>query len=220
MSLAISVVSDVVCPWCYVGKRRLERALDTLGLRETSSVSWLPFELNPDMPEGGMERSAYRAAKFGPDRAAALDERMSGIGREEGIAFAFDRMTRTPNTRAAHSLIAAAGSAEGEEGQDRLVDALFRAYFEDARDVGDPAVLVDVAASVGFERDWVDEMLRAPELRQRVFELEDGARRMGVSGVPFFIVDRRWSVSGAQPSSDWIELLRSHVGQAPAAAVG
>src|SRR5918993_4950707 len=136
--LSLDVFSDVICPWCFVGKRRLERALDETGLASAAAIRWLPFELNPDMPPEGMERAVYRARKFGPDRAAALDRDMAALGRQEGICFAFDRMRRTPNTRDAHGLIAYAtrygrGSAAGE--------ALFTAYFEDARDIGREEVL-------------------------------------------------------------------------------
>src|SRR5215207_5533240 len=111
-SLSVAVFSDVICPWCFVGKRRLERALDQCGLAGTAAIRWLPFELNPDMPAGGMERAAYRARKFGAERAAALDRDMTALGLKEGIRFAFDRMERTPNTRPAHCLIAHA-SREG-----------------------------------------------------------------------------------------------------------
>ncbi|MDQ4136246.1 MAG: DsbA family protein [Pseudomonadota bacterium] len=97
--LSLAVFSDVICPWCFVGKRRLERALAEAGLAGTAAIRWLPFELNPDMPPDGMERAVYRARKFGADRAAALDRDMTALGRQEGIRFAFDRMQRTPNTR-------------------------------------------------------------------------------------------------------------------------
>src|SRR3954470_16489458 len=139
--LSITVVSDVICPWCYVGKRRLELALDHLGLRERVELRWLPFELNPDMPPDGMERAAYRAAKFGAHKSAELDQQMTALGRQEGIMFAFERQHRTPSTRKAHRLIAHAsrlGSA------DSLVEALFRAYFETGLDIGDTEVLADI----------------------------------------------------------------------------
>ena len=147
MTLNIQVFSDVICPWCLVGKRRLERALDELGLRAETAITWLPFELNPDMPEGGMPRVEYRARKFGPERAASLDADMTRLGREEGIAFRFDRQTRTPSTRLAHVALAfAAGQGRG----DALKEALMSAYFEAGADVGDPAVLIDLAAGVGL----------------------------------------------------------------------
>ena len=164
MSLEISVFSDVICPWCYVGKRRLERALDELGLRGTTKVEWLPYELNPDMPAEGMERGLYRARKFGSERAATLDRQMAALGAEEGIGFAFDRMERTPNTRRAHMLMAHAALRNQA---DALADALFRSYFEDGRHVGDPDVLVDVAANVGIDRDEARLALDSDDLRTR-----------------------------------------------------
>ncbi len=146
MPPTISVFSDVICPWCYVGKRRLERALDQLGLRGSATIEWLPFELNPDMPADGMERALYRARKFGAERSERLDAQMAELGRQEGIGFAFDRMTRTPSTRRAHMLIAAAGR---HARADPVVDALFRAYFEEGRDVGDPEVLREIGLAAG-----------------------------------------------------------------------
>ncbi|AWN45336.1 DsbA family oxidoreductase [Methylobacterium terrae] len=205
MPLTISVFSDVICPWCYVGKRRLERALDQLGLRESTAIAWLPFELNPGMPADGMERALYRARKFGPGRAAELDAQMAELGRQEGIGFAFETMTRTPSTRRAHMLIAAAG----QRGRaDPVVDALFRAYFEEGRDLGDPEILRQVGIAAGLERDVVDDALGNAQLRALVESLEQQAAGMQVTGVPFFIVDRAWAVSGAQPTEQWVGLLQ------------
>jgi predicted DsbA family dithiol-disulfide isomerase len=204
MPLTISVFSDVICPWCYVGKRRLERALDQLGLRASTAIAWLPFELNPTMPEGGMERALYRARKFGAERAAQLDAQMAELGRQEGIDFAFERMTRTPSTRRAHVLIAAA-SQHGRA--DPVVDALFRAYFEEGRDVGDPDVLREIGVAAGLGRDVVDGALGSEQLRQLVESIERQAAEMRVAGVPFFIVDRKWAISGAQPTEQWLAAL-------------
>jgi predicted DsbA family dithiol-disulfide isomerase len=138
---SISIFSDVICPWCFLGKRRLERALRELGLLGTAVIRWLPFELNPDMPPDGMARSAYRARKFGRERAAALDRDMTALGLEDGIRFAFDRIERTPNTRKAHLLIAHA-SRHGFGAA--ATEALFTAYFEDALDIGSDPVLTDI----------------------------------------------------------------------------
>ncbi len=206
MPLTISVFSDVICPWCYVGKRRLERALDQLDLRESTAIAWLPFELNPTMPADGIERALYRARKFGAERSAQLDAQMAELGRQEGIAFAFERMTRTPSTRRAHMLIAAAG----QHGRaDPVVDALFRTYFEEGRDVGDPGVLREIGLGAGLEREIVEDALGNEQLRTLVESIERQAAEMQVAGVPFFIVDRQWAVSGAQPTEQWVEALRT-----------
>ena len=135
MEYGVDVISDVICPWCYIGKRRLERAVRDLGGRHEVRVRWHPFQLNPTMPEGGMDRKDYRTAKFGSwERSQALDAQVAAAGIAEGIAFAFDRIGRTPNTLDAHRLIALAG----ERGvQDAVVEAFFRGYFAEARDLGD-----------------------------------------------------------------------------------
>lgn len=205
MALTISVFSDVICPWCFLGKRRLEHALDQRGLRETTTVEWLPFELNPDMPAEGIERSVYRARKFGAERSAELDGQMTELGSREGINFAFARMQRTPSTRKAHMLIAA---AQQQGSGDALMEALFRDYFEEGRDVGDEAILLDVAEGVGLDRQAALATLKNDELRALVLGVEAQAAEMQVGGVPFFIVDRQWAVSGAQSAEQWVALIR------------
>jgi predicted DsbA family dithiol-disulfide isomerase len=203
--MEIAVFSDVICPWCYIGKRRLERAFDTLGLTGQVAVEWLPFELNPDMPPQGMARADYRARKFGAERAAALDANIEAVGAEEGIRFAFGRQSRTPNTRAAHMLIAHA-SERGRGGA--MVDALFRAYFEEGRDIGVAAVLIDIASEAGLDQDEAAAALHDDSVRRMVMRAEGRAGELGISGVPFFIVERAYAVSGAQPTDAWIEGLR------------
>ncbi len=215
MPLTISVFSDVVCPWCFIGKRRLERALDEVGLRASTVLEWLPFELNPDMPEDGMPRAEYRTRKFGAERAATLDAEMTARGRDEGIAFAFDRIERTPSTRKAHRVIAHATRAGRG---DAAKEALMAAYFEQALDIGREDVLIEIATGLGLDSNEVTIALRDPALEDEIVEQEGQAAAIGVSGVPFFIVDRRWAVSGAQPSQQWVAALREHAGAAPAAA--
>jgi predicted DsbA family dithiol-disulfide isomerase len=185
--LKLEIASDVVCPWCYIGKRRLEKALKLLDGKVEVEVSWLPFQLNPDMPQQGMPRAEYRKAKFGSlERSRGLDARVIAEGRGEGIEFAFERIERTPNTSAAHRLIAIA------KDQNRVVDALFRAYFEEARDIGDPAVLAQIAARCGVE-GW-------PERARDVSALEEEVRELGISAVPTFIFERKSGVAGAYPA--------------------
>jgi predicted DsbA family dithiol-disulfide isomerase len=212
-ALSISVVSDVICPWCYLGKRRLERALDGLGLRSETPVDWLPFELNPDMPVQGMDRQAYRAAKFGAEKSARLDQQMTALGLDEEIRFAFERQTRTPNTRRAHALIAAAmGAGHGNA----VVAALFRGYFEEGLDVGDPAVLADLAAAAGMKRDAALHALDDAERHKEVRAFEAEASRLGVTGVPFFIVNQAYAISGAQPAEVLMQAF-TRIAAAPAA---
>jgi predicted DsbA family dithiol-disulfide isomerase len=186
--LLIEIASDVICPWCYIGKRRLEKALAQLGGEVEARIEWLPFQLNPDMPEAGMARADYRRAKFGSlERGRALDARVAGEGAGEGIAFAFERMQRTPNTVAAHHLIDAA-QTQGKA--DAVVNALFHAYFEEAKDIGDAAVLGEIARAHGVE---------GPGDASRVAQKEQRVRELGISGVPTFIFDRKSGLSGAYP---------------------
>jgi predicted DsbA family dithiol-disulfide isomerase len=215
LSPAIAVYSDVICPWCFVGKRRLERALREVGA--DASVTWLPFELNPDMPPDGMERAAYRARKFGEARSRELDANMTALGREEGIAFAFDRIVRTPSTRRAHALIAHA-SRLGRA--DAVVEALFRAYFEEALDIGEDIVLADLAERQGLDRAEALAALAGPQLRDEVIAREGEAARLGISGVPFFVVERQWAISGAQPAEAWVDALRQIASQRQEAQAG
>ena len=198
--MLIEIASDVVCPWCYIGKRRLEKALAQLEGEIEARIEWLPFQLNPAMPAGGMARADYRRAKFGSlERGRALDARVAQEGAGEGIAFAFERMQRTPNTIAAHRLI---DLAQSQGKADPLVDALFRAYFEDALDIGDAAVLKDLAGRAGVI-GWPDE-----GNERTVEEKEQRVRELGISGVPTFIFDRATGISGAYPAEVLAQTIR------------
>jgi predicted DsbA family dithiol-disulfide isomerase len=191
----IEVASDVIRPWCYIGKRRLEKALKLLDGEVDVRISWLPFQLNPSMPKEGMPRAEYRKAKFGSlERSRSLDARVIAEGRSEEIEFAFDRIERTPNTMEAHKLIGLA------QDQSRVVSALFRAYFEEAKDIGDPEVLADIAAQCGVQ-GW-------PEKAHDVSQLEEEVRAMGISAVPTFIFARRSGVSGAYPAETLAQAIR------------
>jgi predicted DsbA family dithiol-disulfide isomerase len=189
--LVIEIASDVVCPWCYIGKRRLEKALALLGDEVKPEIRWLPFQLNPEMPKGGIPRAEYRKAKFGSvERSRGLDARVAAEGTGEGIAFAFEKMERTPNTVAAHELIDLA-QKQGRGGA--VVDALFKAYFEEARDIGDASVLAEIARDAGVN-GWP-----AQADAKTVAELEEDVRNLGISAVPTFILGRKVGVSGAHP---------------------
>lgn len=199
-TLLIEIASDVVCPWCYIGKRRLAKALALLDGEIAPRIEWLPFQLNPDMPAAGMARADYRRAKFGSvERSRALDARVAAEGAGEGIAFAFERMQRTPNTVAAHRLIDLA-QAQGKA--DAVVDALFRAYFEEARDIGDAVVLKDIARREGVT-GWPEEKNEGT-----VKEKEKRVRELGISGVPTFIFERKTGISGAYPPEALAQAIR------------
>jgi len=213
--LSIIVYSDVICPWCYVGKRRLEAALGDPGVPSLIRFSWRPFELNPDLPAEGVERQTYRAQKFGETRSAELDRNMIETGRELGIAFAFDRMRRTPNTRLAHRLI---WEADRQRRQDAMVERLFHGYFEEALDIGAPDVLERLAAESGLEADGVERALTGGDSLDAVTQLEQQGYRMGIQGVPFFILLQKYGVSGAQPPEFWRDALPRMAAEATAVA--
>lgn len=196
--LEVEVASDVICPWCYIGKRRLEKAVRLLDGELSLDIRWLPFQLNPGMPKQGMPRAEYRRAKFGSlERSRGLDARVIAEGRSEGIEFAFDRIERTPNTAAAHELI---NLAQQSSLGNCVVDALFKAYFEEARDIGEPKVLAEIAARCGVQ-GW-------PGNARDVSRLEEEVRAMGISAVPTFIFARKTGIAGAYPAETLAQVIR------------
>lgn len=210
--LTIDVISDVVCPWCFIGKRRLEAALGLAagaGTARESVVRWHPFELNPDLPTAGIERSAYLDAKFGgPDRATQIYDRVRAAGASAGIPFAFERIARQPNTRDAHRLVAWA-QRRGDAGA--LVEHLFTAYFLEGRDPGDRRVLAAIAAEAGLDGVAAQAMLDSDEGADVVSASEARAHEIGIGGVPFFIFNGRIAVSGAQDARTLADAIAESV---------
>lgn len=208
--LQLTVLSDTICPWCYIGKRQLAAALPILqseGLR--FDVLWRPFQLDPTTPEAGRDRTAYRSAKFGSEqRARELDVRVARSGADVGIRFRHDLMERTPNTLASHALIRLARETGGAAVQDRVVEAVFSAYFTQGRDIGDLAVLAALAEGAGLERARILAGLSDPEIRNAVAEDETQARTVGLDGVPSFVVAGKTLFSGALPASSMVQALR------------
>jgi predicted DsbA family dithiol-disulfide isomerase len=212
--LVIDVVSDVVCPWCFIGKRHLEAALAGLPDAAGATVRWQPFELNPDLPAAGVDRKHYLEAKFGgPARAAEIYARVREAGVRAGLAFDFDAIVRQPNTRDAHRLIAWAQS-RGDAGP--LVERLFRAYFLEGRFVGDRATLAVLAADAGWDGDAAREWLDSGRGADEIAAAGARVRALGIGGVPFFIFDGKVGLSGAQPP----EAMREAIAQARAAGTG
>jgi predicted DsbA family dithiol-disulfide isomerase len=203
----LSVVSDAICPWCYVGKRRLEQAIALMDGVQPIRVTWRPFELNPQMPKAGIERREYRMRKFGSwERSLALDAQMLEVGNSVGIAFRYDLMKRTPNTFDAHRLIWLAGHLGV---QDAMVETLFRGYFCEGRDIGDTAVLADLAAAAGIDREQAAAFLKSTGGTAEVAAEEEVAIHAGLSGVPTFVLDGRVLFSGAQPPETIAQALAS-----------
>jgi predicted DsbA family dithiol-disulfide isomerase len=198
-SLTLDVVSDVVCPWCYIGKRRLAAALALAAADSDVDIAparWRPFELNPGLPPEGVDRRAYLEAKFGSlERAAQRYDVVRAAGATAGIAFDFDRIKRVPNTRDAHRLIEWTQS-RGDAGP--LVERLFAAFFVEGRDTTDRAVLAAIAAEAGEDAQAARAMLDSGEGSDAVEEAVRWAQDVGIGGVPFFIFGGRFAVSGAQ----------------------
>jgi predicted DsbA family dithiol-disulfide isomerase len=193
--IQLDVVSDVICPWCFMGKRRLEKAIKLLGDSVDVRVTWKPFQLNPWMPKEGIDRQEYRRAKFGSmERSQQLDARLVAVGASEGIEFHLDRITRTPNTLDAHRLI---WLAQQHGLQDAVVEALFQAYFVDGIDIGDQTNLMTVAESVGMNRTLVEKLLSTDLGVQEVLAEESKFKALGIEGVPSFVVQGTVLFSGA-----------------------
>ncbi|PZU86188.1 MAG: DsbA family oxidoreductase [Chelatococcus sp.] len=203
--LPIAIVSDIACPWCFIGKSRLEVALARYGLTERVAITWLPYELNPEMPAGGMDRTEYLDAKFGAGRRREIEIKLSEAALESGVTFNWGKVTRSVNTRMAHMLVAAASTVQ--RGSD-MTAALFKAYWQDGRDVGDRETLVAIAVEQGFDEQAARDELANDELRETVIGLEDHAAKVGVTGVPFFIVDGKLAVSGAQTPDVWAQVFQ------------
>jgi predicted DsbA family dithiol-disulfide isomerase len=194
----IQVYSDVVCPWCFVGRRRLAQAVEQLDGKHEVRVTWKPYQLNPWIPPEGMDRAEYRRIKFGSaERASGMDGRLRETGHELGIELNFEKIQRAPNTLDAHRLV---WLATREDRQIEVVDALFQAYFTDGKDVGDRAVLTEVAAGVGLDADEVRRFLDSDEAVAEVEEEIQVGQSLGIDGVPFFLLADKYGVSGAQPA--------------------
>lgn len=218
MTLTVDVTSDVICPWCYIGKRRLEKAVTALTDRADVRVRWHPFQLNPGMPKEGLNRRQYRTAKFGSwEQSLALDAQVMEAGRAEGILFAFDKVERTPNTFDSHRLIRL---ADQEGVQDAVVEALFQAYFTEGRDMSHTPTLLDVVAEAGLDRGRAEALLRADDGIEAIREAEEQAHALGISGVPFFVVNQAFALSGAQDPSVFLAAFDRVRADSPTANAG
>jgi predicted DsbA family dithiol-disulfide isomerase len=204
--MQIEVYSDIVCPWCYVGKRRLERALAQLNGGAQARITWRPFQLNPTMPLDGMDRATYLKAKFGSLEAfGQMKEQLLAAGADEQIPFAFEKIQRTPSTFAAHRLV---WYAEQQGKQDAMVEALFRGYFLEGKNIGDVKTLTHVAAEAGLDRTETEEFLESENGVVEVKAEEAVGRQLGIRGVPYFVFNGRLSISGAQPPDIMVSAIQ------------
>ncbi|MEL7480165.1 MAG: DsbA family oxidoreductase [Pseudomonadota bacterium] len=221
--IALEMVSDLVCPWCWLGLRRLKAAVDTVPDIETE-IYFRPYQLDPHVPEEGMEYRAYMKAKFGPDahegsehdasknRWRQMRTALEEYGAAEGIPFDFDNIPKRPNTVNAHRLV---HWAQGQGLGLTAKEALFKAYFTDHRDIGDKAVLADIAAEIGLDRDIVEKLLASEADKDKIAEESQLFMQMGVRGVPTFIGNRAIAVQGAETAEKLAKLIRATAAQLP-----
>ncbi|HZW59091.1 MAG TPA: DsbA family oxidoreductase [Woeseiaceae bacterium] len=203
-TLRVEMIADLVCPWCYLGKRRLDTALASV--HGPHLVGWKPFQLNPDMPPQGVTLDDYLASRFGDPQAVRPGlEELTRVGHAEGVNFRFDRLTRVPNTLGAHQLMLYA-AAEGVPVED-VAEGLFKAFFEDGRDISDAGVLADIGNANGLERAAILQMLDDGRFRKQVLGEEGQLRRSGVTAVPNFLVNDRLFVVGAQPAAALVDVF-------------
>jgi predicted DsbA family dithiol-disulfide isomerase len=204
----LDVVSDIMCPWCFIGKRRLEKALSMLDGIDVE-VRWRPYQLDATLPEEGKDRKKYLEDKFGgPEQAREIYSRIEDAGKSEGLDFAFDKIKVAPNTLNAHRVIRWAAN-EGEEAQQKIVERLFELFFMEGANIGDPAILLEAAKTVGMNTDVMETLLPTDADRPEVENEIEAARKMGVTGVPCFIINNKYAVMGAQEPQTIAEAIKN-----------
>ena len=209
-ALNIEIYSDLICPWCYIGKRRMEASLKLLGEEFLPKIVWRPFQLNPDMRVAGMNRKAYRTKKFGSwDRSLAMDVEVTAIGKSLGIEFNYDKVLMTPNTMSGHRLL---WWAEQRDQQNALAEALFRAYFTEGRDVGRHDVLAEIASEAGLPKAEAGAFLDSVAGTKEVSEEVNKGLELGLEGVPFFVVNGAPAVAGAQDAEAFLQVFQLALG--------
>lgn len=216
--MQIDIISDAVCPWCFIGKRNLERALEKHASQHPDAdavqVTWHPFQLNPLLARGGIAREQYTSSKFGgSERAREIYRRIEDAGAAAGIEFHFDAIQVQPNTVDAHQLILLAGQTDTQDG---VVESLFQGFFVEGRNLADQQTLLDLAQRGGLPRADAERCLKQQLLRKTVEEQDEHARKLGVEGVPFFIFDHKLAVSGAQPPEILLQAMSEAASQPPA----
>ncbi|HLT71960.1 MAG TPA: DsbA family oxidoreductase [Cyclobacteriaceae bacterium] len=203
--IEIEVVSDVVCPWCYIGKRRLQKAVATASDRFDFNITYLPFELNAQLPEEGVGYKAYLSEKFGGEEQFELQtSRVSEVARQEGLIFDHERQEISPNTLRLHALIQAASD---QAIQSRIVEGFFKAFFTDGVDLADKANIVSVALAAGMDNSTIEKTLSDREMIRRIRQQERDIYAMGIHSVPFYIINREFGISGAQTAENFIKVF-------------
>ncbi len=209
--IKIDIVSDVVCPWCYIGKRRLERAIEALKDEFEFEITYLPFELNPQMPKEGKNQKEYLTAKFGgKEQYEKITNHVSRIAGEEGLNFNFNKQSISPNTLDAHRLI---WLAKEEGVQPSVKEALMSAYFEKGEDLSKSETLIRIVSEAGLDENKAKKLLTSDDGFDEIEYLQQSNHQRGISGVPFYIINGKYGISGAQPSSTFIEAIREISGK-------
>ena len=201
----IDIISDPICPWCYIGKTRLDRALE-LNPTHNFIIEWHPFQLNPTMPNDGMDRREYLEAKFGGQKEAIeVYSNIDKTATETGLSLNFGGIKRTPNTIDAHRLIHWAG-IEGR--QNSIIDRLFKAYFQEGRDISEHSVLTRIASAAGMDQDVVRSLLKSDADKEDIKARDTDARKRGIQGVPAFVVANEYVIQGAQTIDIWDNIIK------------
>tara|TARA_B110000908_G_scaffold63758_1_gene77552 strand:+ start:2738 stop:3382 length:645 start_codon:yes stop_codon:yes gene_type:complete len=201
----IDIISDPICPWCYIGKTRLDRALE-LNPTHNFIIEWHPFQLNPTMPKDGMDRREYLEAKFGGQKEAIeVYSNIDKTATETGLSLNFGGIKRTPNTIDAHRLIHWAG-IEGK--QNSIIDRLFKAYFQEGRDISEHSVLTRIASAAGMDQDVVRSLLKSDADKEDIKARDTDARKRGIQGVPAFVVANEYVIQGAQTIDIWDNIIK------------
>ncbi len=201
----IDIISDPICPWCYIGKTRLDRALE-LNPTHNFIIEWHPFQLNPTMPKDGMDRREYLEAKFGGQKEAIeVYSNIDKTATETGLSLNFGGIKRTPNTIDAHRLIHWSG-IEGR--QNSIIDRLFKAYFQEGRDISEHSVLTRIASAAGMDQDVVRNLLKSDADKEDIKARDTDARKRGIQGVPAFVVANEYVIQGAQTIDIWDNIIK------------
>ena len=201
----IDIISDPICPWCYIGKTRLDRALE-LNPTHNFIIEWHPFQLNPTMPKDGMDRREYLEAKFGGQKEAIeVYSNIDKTATETGLSLNFGGIKRTPNTIDAHRLIHWAG-IEGR--QNSIIDRLFKAYFQEGRDISEHSVLTRIASAAGMDQDVVRSLLKSDADKEDIKARDTDARKRGIQGVPAFVLANEYVIQGAQTIDIWDNIIK------------
>ena len=202
--MRVQIFADTICPWCFIGKRRFERALEKRGLEEVD-ISWKPYQLNPDMPPNGISRDNYMELKFGSiERVKRIEQRLVDLGIEEDIRFNFQEIYTTPNTGMSHKLIQ---QAAGSDVQSQVVELIYQAYFFLGKNIGNPKTLLDIGTKAGLEMSKMEFLSNHETKNERLYQSNSEINQSNVSGIPWFVINNSYAISGAQLPEVFVQIF-------------